>query len=68
MAMSYREPDVVLDLDGIGSVDEEGEVVSVIFGGAEGDRAIVIEGFDQLPFFNCRAMVTAESTAVCLRN
>ena len=62
MAMSYREPDVSVDLDGIGAVDAETETVSVIFGGAKGDRAIVIEGFDTLPFFSCRAEVTAEHT------
>ena len=62
MLMTRREPDVPLDLDGIGSIDETAEVVHVIFGGADGDRAIVIEDFDAVPFFGCNVHVVAEST------
>jgi len=61
-ACTYREPDLPLDLDGIGSAFSEEKVVSVIFCCAKGDRAIVVEGFDTLDFFGCDACGVAEET------
>ena len=52
----------VLALDGIASVDATAKNVQVVFGGASGDNAVVLQGFASAPFFGCQAHVKAEST------
>ncbi len=52
----------VLALDGVASIDTSAKNVQVVFGGASGDNAVVVQGFDSAPFFSCTAHVKAETT------
>ncbi len=52
----------VLALDGVASIDATAQNVQVVFGGASGNNAIVIQGFSSAPFFSCNAHVVAQST------
>jgi hypothetical protein len=51
-----------LGLDGIASLDNSAKNVQVVFGGASGDNAIVIQGFGSASGFTCNAHVKAETT------
>jgi hypothetical protein len=51
-----------LGLDGIASIDSAAKNVQVLFGGASGNSAILVQGFTSAQFFACTAHVKAEST------
>ncbi|PWV98539.1 carbohydrate binding protein with CBM6 domain [Paenibacillus cellulosilyticus] len=64
MAMTTPPQPSSMGLDGIASVDTSSSNVQVIFGGADGDRDIVVRGFDSdgLAYTGGKAYVTVEST------
>lgn len=64
MAMTTPPQPTRMGLDGIASVDTSNSSVQVVFGGAEGDRDIVVQGFDSegLAYTVGKAYVTIEST------
>ncbi|MGE6574591.1 CBM35 domain-containing protein [Paenibacillus xylanexedens] len=62
MAMTTPAHATALDLDGIASVDDSKQEVNVVFGGGNGNRNIVVKGFEALPYFSGNAHVTFEST------
>jgi hypothetical protein len=63
MAMTTPPTSVAsaLDLDGIASIDGAAHNVQVVFGGATGDHAVIVQGLGSAPFFACRAHVKAET-------
>jgi hypothetical protein len=51
-----------LPLDGVASIDPSAQNIQVVFGGASGNNAVVIQGLDSVSFFGCSAHVKAETT------
>jgi|GEM_PF-656132 len=64
MAMTTPPQPTRMGLDGIASVDTSNSRIQVVFGGAEGDRDIVVTGFDSegLAYSAGKAYVAVEST------
>ncbi|WP_161594211.1 CBM35 domain-containing protein [Paenibacillus sp. CFBP13512] len=62
MAMTTPANPTALDLDGIASVDHTKQEADVVLGGGNGNRNVVVKGFQALPYFSGTAHVKVEST------
>jgi len=63
MAMTVPAQTDSMGLDGIASVDEDTDAVHVVFGGASGDREVVVKGFESEGLsYSGKAYVKAEAT------
>ena len=62
MAMTTPSVTNALGLDGIASIDSTKQEAHVLFGGADGDSNIVVQGFGSASFFTNNAHVKVETT------